>query len=327
VEEWDSVPVDSDYANVSLLCHFDGIGGSTNFIDNSSNTLSITANGNAQISTAESRFGGASLYVDGVADYLSLSSNTLFDFGTSNFTIECWVLFDALTTNRIIVDRWASGNSTSWQLYWRSTGTSIAFAVGATILLQDPTTTRIVANQWYHVAVTRSGTTARLFIDGTQVASATDSSSLSNSLPLAIGTQFSTSTNYLNGYVDELRITKGVARYISGFSVATVPFPNSATQSASKYIGLIGGLNDLNVDYGIEKLSDTSLKIRKMTVSGGSLPANVDRIYVNVLDYTNSATSSTSGSSGSSGSSGTVITYGTASPSGGNDGDIYLQYT
>jgi hypothetical protein len=282
VEEWDAVPVDSDYANVSLLCHFDGVGGSTNFIDNSSNALSIPAYGNAQISTAESKFGGGSLYVDGVTDYLSLPTNTLFDFGTNNFTVECWVLFEALTTNRIIVDRWASGNSTSWQLYWRSTGTSIAFAVGGTIVLQDATTTRIVANQWYHIAVTRSGTTARLFIDGTQVASATDSSSLTNSLPLSVGVQFSTLTNYLNGYVDELRITKGVARYTSGFSVATVPFPNSASQSTSKYVGLIGGLNDLNVDYGVEKLSDTSIKIRKMTASGGSLPASVNRVYVNI---------------------------------------------
>jgi hypothetical protein len=213
-----------------------------------------------------------------------------------------------LTTNRLIVDRWASGNSAGWQLYWRSTGTSIAFAIGSTILLQDSSATRVVANQWYHVAVTRSGTTARLFIDGTQVASATDSSSLTNSLPLSIGTQFSTSTNYLNGYVDELRITKGVARYISNFSVATVPFPNSATQSSSKYVGLIGGLNDLNVDYGIEKLSDTSLKVKKMSASGGGLPASVDRVYVNIKNYNNIgyvATSGTSGSSGAAGSSGT----------------------
>jgi hypothetical protein len=102
--------------------------------------------------------------------------------------------------------------------------------------------------------------------------------------------------NTYSGYIDEFRITKGVARYTSNFATQSAEFSNNANvaQYATKYVGLVGGINDSTVDYGIEKLSDSSLKIRKMTAtgqplsgSGSTLSASVDRVYVNVLDYTN----------------------------------------
>ena len=90
-----------------------------------------------------------------------------------------------------------------------------------------------------------------------------------------------------------MRLTKGVARYTGNFTTSSVAFPNNAsvTQYATKYVGLIGGLNDKSVDYGVQKLSDTSLKVVKMSQTtspfpSGSLSASVDRVYVNVLDYT-----------------------------------------
>jgi hypothetical protein len=109
---------------------------------------------------------------------------------------------------------------------------------------------------------------------------------------LSIGGYESTSFLY-QGYLDELRITKGVARYTTNFTPQTSEFENygNLNQLITKYIGLVGGINDSTVDYGVEKLSDTSLKIRKMTASGqplsgsGALSASVDRVYVNVLNY------------------------------------------
>jgi len=292
VEEWNSGSGDIYYPSCSLLCHFDSLNSAGRFIDNSINNFTITSSGDAQLSDSQYEFGGASAYFDGTGDYLTIPSNTALDFGTDSFTIEFWVYFNALSSSRMLAERWVTGNANSWQLYWRSTGTSLTFLVGSsTIVLQDPSGSRITTNQWYHVAVARSGSTNRMFIDGTQVASATNSSSLSNSLPFAIGTQISTGTNNFNGYIDEFRITKGFARYTASFTPPTSAFPNSATQTATKYIGLVGGLNDTNVDYGIEKLSDSSLKIKKLTdtqqPSGSFLSSSVDRVYVNVLNYSN----------------------------------------
>jgi hypothetical protein len=145
--------------------------------------------------------------------------------------------------------------------------------------------------------------------------------------------------NTYNGYIDEFRITKGIARYTSNFTPRTSEFSNNAasTQYATKYIGLIGGLNDRSVDYGVQKLSDTSLKVVKMTQTtspfpSGSLSSSVDRVYVNVLNYTNvSVTSSyatnaltasyilgggANGSSGTSGATGATGTSGTSGNSG-----------
>ena len=88
-----------------------------------------------------------------------------------------------------------------------------------------------------------------------------------------------------------MRITNGVARYTASFATQSIEFPNQLPQYETKYVGLVGGINDSTVDYGVEKLSDTSLKIRKMTASGqplsgsGELSASVDRVYVNVLNY------------------------------------------
>jgi len=292
VEEWNSGSGDIYYPSCSLLCHFDSLNSAGRFIDNSINNFTITSSGDAQLSDSQYEFGGASAYFDGTGDYLTIPSNTALDFGTGSFTIEFWAYFNALSSSRMLAERWTTGNANSWQLYWRSTGTSLTFLVGSsTIVLQDPSGSRITTNQWYHVAVARSGSTNRMFIDGTQVASATNSSSLSNSLPFAIGTQISTGTNNFNGYIDEFRITKGFARYTASFTPPTSAFPNSATQTATKYIGLVGGLNDNNVDYGIEKLSDSSLKIKKLTdtqqPSGSFLSSSVDRVYVNVLNYNN----------------------------------------
>lgn len=84
-------------------------------------------------------------------------------------------------------------------------------------------------NTWYHVAVSRQGTSLRAFIDGTQLGT-TQTNSVNyvrvNSDPLYIGQYFAGSANrYLNGYIDDLRITKGLARYTANFTPPTAPFP------------------------------------------------------------------------------------------------------
>lgn len=181
--------------------------------------MGITFTGGLTFTGGSSTFGSnnGSVSFNGTSQYLTVPSNTAFDFGTGDFTIEFWAYFNALTTDRALVDRWQGGNANSWQIYWRASSSSIDFFVGGTTVLSYPSS---VTNTWGHIAVTRSGSTNRLFINGTIVATATNSTSLSNSLTLAVGVQLhSGPTTYFNGYISNLRIVKGVAVYTSNFSV------------------------------------------------------------------------------------------------------------
>jgi hypothetical protein len=145
-------------------------------------------------------------------------------------------------------------------------------------------------NTWYNVAIVKSGSTVKGYVNGIEYAIAS-SVPAETSRALVIGSN--PGYGYFNGYIDELRITKDISRYTGNFTTSIVEFANNAgsMQLQTKYIGLVGGINDSNVDYGVEKISDGSLKIRKMSASGqplsgsGELSASVDRVYVNVLNY------------------------------------------
>ena len=298
VEEWNSGSIVGDeyYNSCSLLMHFSGSNGSTTFIDNSPTPKTVTPVGNAQISTAQSKFGGSSGYFDGAGDYLTLSSDAAFGTGTGNFTIEFW-MYPVSVASGYVFDNRTGGAVQSVIGYFSAAG-SFTFTGG--IITTGVTKTSITANSWYHVACVRNSGTVYLFVDGVSAGTDTVAGSANSSNPFTIGSKYD-GTNGFNGYIDDFRYTKGVARYTSSFTVPSSAFPDSSGsfQLQTKYVGLVGGLNDTNVDYGVEKLSDTSLKIRKMSVSGtpvsGSpfLSSSVDRVYVNVLNYTNISAGST----------------------------------
>lgn len=214
-----------------------------------------------------------SVQFNGTSQYLTVPSNAAFDFGTSNFTIEFWTYFNALTTDRVLVDRWASGNANSWQIYWRASSSSIVFLVGAAAVLADPGTTNIVANSWAHIAVTRLESTNRLFINGILVATATNSTSLTNSLTLAVGAQFSTIGSvplYFSGYISNLRIVKNVAVYTSNFTRPTTPFSSTNVYSTQTSILLN------TVAYPPLNTVDSSLNNFTVTPTAAPLPSELN---------------------------------------------------
>ena len=95
-------PVDEEFGNVSLLLHGDGTNGSTTIVDSSSSTKAVTAFGDAQISTAQSKFGGASIAFDGNGDYLTIPPSAKFEFGTDPFTVEFWIYPTTSTAGRAV---------------------------------------------------------------------------------------------------------------------------------------------------------------------------------------------------------------------------------
>ena len=301
VEEWNSGSIIGDdyYNSCSLLMHFSGSNGSTTFVDNSPRTKTFTVNGNSQISTTQYKFISSSLYLDGTGDYLSSPSNADYAFGTGDFTIECWAYRITGDDNGILqISSTAGGlqaNQTANLVIASWTSARLLIHANNTYYASTAFTNTI--NTWNHYALVRSSGVTKLYFNGNLVTDIGTSGAITDTTNytgtyLAIGGYYST-TYLWNGYIDELRITKGIARYTGSFVTQSIEFSNNSSsfQLQTKYVGLVGGLNDSNVDYGVEKLSDTSLKIRKMTASGqplsgsGALSASVDRVYVNVLNY------------------------------------------
>lgn len=196
--------------NVSLLLPFN-----TSFQDFSKNNFSITANGDAQISNAQSKFGGGSALFDGNGDYLELPSSQAFDFGNGDFTIELWHYSTTSPSFETLLARWGS---TQIFFLGGGIGFNYQFYVNGFLTVNGGT---YVPNQWNHVAVSRNGSNLRMFINGQQVGSTYNigatSFTTSNTVNLRIGADYNINP-YFQGYIDDLRITKGVARYTSNFT-------------------------------------------------------------------------------------------------------------
>ena len=180
--------------------------------------------GNAQISTAQSKFGGSSLYFDGTGDYL-YSANTQAAFlGTGDFTIECWLKTSSTGSYKsILVPADVYSISGFYNFIVRSDNTIALEQGGGSTLVQS--TTQVTDGNWHHVAACRSGTTTRIFVDGVlegTLSSDTYSYGIST-VGNYVGTYQPAIYNF-NGYIDDLRITKGYARYTSSFTPPTQAF-------------------------------------------------------------------------------------------------------
>lgn len=219
---------DPDFANVVVLLHMDGSDASTTFTDVKGHTF--TAAGNAQIDTAQSKFGGASGLFDGSGDYITTPDSADWDLGTGDFTIEFFIRFNALPASSAysLVGNYVSGTS-GWIVQFRNDapGARLTFGSSGDTPIDGFTWSPSTAT-WYHVAITRASGTVKAWVDGTQVGSdVTNTENISGSTGvLMIGALNLGPLQYLNGWLDELRITKGVARYASGFTAPTQAFPD-----------------------------------------------------------------------------------------------------
>lgn len=183
--------------------------------------------GDAKISTTQSKFGGSSIYLDGTGDYLVTAPNMTNNLGTGDFTIEAWVYLTSGSTYQFFIG--SSDNASGYMMI----GINVPLSPTSTIAIgrsginwpvQFGAGTTITSNTWTHIAITRSGTTNRAFINGTQLGSnVTDSTSWSfPSNTMWIGMQ-SGGTSF-NGYIDDLRITNGYARYTTNFTPSSSAF-------------------------------------------------------------------------------------------------------
>lgn len=224
---------DAYYESVKLLLHCNGTNGSTTFTDSELTPKTVVVNGNAQIATAQSKFGGASGYFDGTGDYLSLADNEDWTFGTGDFTVEAWVYLHGSWAAQGAIYSGRPDNTVQPSLFVGITADKkprfIAASSTSTSIFDQTAASALNTGQWYHIAAVRSGTAFNLYVDGTSVASATSSASLYNpTTRVCVGGD--SNANYFYGYIDDFRLTKGAARYTSAFTPPAAEFVEIAGQ-------------------------------------------------------------------------------------------------
>ena len=220
---------DVHFPKVKLLLPFNGSNGATSTTDSSNSNNSVTFVGTAQISTAQSKFGSSSMLFDGDSDYLTVTNSSFSTFNASGatFTIEFWVYFNSISGQQDFVMNYA--NSSGGLVIRKTTGHVIQTNLSGDG--DDITgTTTVSTGQWYHVALSGSSGSYKLFLNGTQEGSTYTGSLGAGSSTYQIGAFYWSGNLYgpLNGYLDDMRFTAGLARYTSNFTPPTTAHSTSA---------------------------------------------------------------------------------------------------
>ena len=213
-----SIPALQTFSNESGINYLSNMN-TMGIVDVSSRNVLETV-GDAKIRTDVKKYGTGSMYFDGTGDYLVLTGNVdNFVFGVGDFTIEFWLYLNANQTS-IVYDQRASGAQGLYPELYINTN-SIRYYTNSADRIVGSTLNN---QQWYHIALARSGTATKLFVNGTQSGSTyTDSNNYINGTnrPVIGASASSLGSDPFNGYIDDLRITKGVARYTANFTPPT----------------------------------------------------------------------------------------------------------
>lgn len=221
---------DNDGVTVLASGAIEAINGSTYQLDGSvagfiTNTnrdnKPITVNGDAKLSNLQQKFGSTSLLLDGTDDFLTIASNADFGYGTGDFTIDMWVYRTVSGVDQILLDQRTASPTNYAPVLAVNTSNALVYLDGAGIVITGSTT--VPLNAWSHIAVSRSGTDTKLFLNGVQQGATYTDTRNYIATPIRIGARFD-GTLAFTGHIDELRISKGVARYTSAFTPSTSAF-------------------------------------------------------------------------------------------------------
>lgn len=211
-----------------LCCHFDGANNATTTTDSSSGARTLTANGNAKLSTTDKKFGTASSVFDGTGDFWSLADNSVWTFA-SNFTLDCWANITTLASARTLFSHSNANLTDMHRLYVTTTG-ALAYEMksgGSTLISVQTDDDVVTAATWQHLAVVRYSSAFYLFVDGYVRATAFYSGALPDYTgTFKIGISGDGTSDAMLGYIDEARVSKA-ARWIADFFTYGIAYDSS----------------------------------------------------------------------------------------------------
>ena len=260
----DNTTVASTYLdNVVLAMPMNGPADSNRFYDLKGHP--VTTYGNTKIVASPAKFGSSVAYFDGSDDYLALPFSTDFVFTGTAWTIEAWIYLTTLPSSMAtIFSAFSNSSSTGVRLLVGPAGALYA-GVGSPDL--NSADGAIAPNTWYHVAVCGSGSNVKLFVDGTVVASVTTAATTPTGISYVYVGSTDGSNWMLTGYIEDLRISKGLARYTANFTVPTesyldksatvVALPMAGPNNATTFSDIVGRAVTA---YGNAKISSTQSK-------------------------------------------------------------------
>lgn len=234
-----------------LLLQGRGADASTVIVDETDKI--VTAVGNAQIDTAQYKFGTGSILFDGTTDSLTTPDNADWAFGTGDFTIDFWFRPAATPTNYdVFIGQFEGGGSDANQKVWkfdygnggrlRLEAFTVASYINTTIASYQVTDAQTFsADTWYHLALVRNGTNIYIFKDGVSLSLTATTAISTNSMPdvsavLTIGLDQQNSGRDINGHIDELRVSKGIARWTANFTPPIEAY-DSRYSTLGEYLG------------------------------------------------------------------------------------------
>ena len=288
---------DTYFDNVSLLLHMEGSDEGTSFTDSGPIGHTVTANGGANTEADQAKWGSTSgEFPVGSGSYLSVADHASLEFGSGDFTIEGWIYPGTDTSGTLIIA--SKGNPTNQRGYqirlnsgsavdlrFNASSTGASYDVANLVSIGSMTT-----STWNHFAVTRSGNTFRTYLGGSKTSEFTSSASLlDDAVALEIG---GWSSKGFGGYIDDLRITKGVARYTGeSYTVPSEAFPDSGPISPDTYALTATGLAPeisviLDVGAGSLAFTGTTSEIDKFLPVGAgaaTLSGPAPSVFVTLL--------------------------------------------
>lgn len=204
-----------------LMLHCDGVDEATSFPDASASSHTVTANGTAQVDTAQQQFGTASCLLDGNSDYLTIPDSADWDL-SGDFTLECWIRPSAVTGTRAVMLQQESA-SELWAMFF--TATTLNFTViSSQASVSVAFSTSFSINTWAHIAIVRSGNNYYGFKNGVLLGTERDETEIPNLTgSLSVGALIIPVSTFFAGHIDEVKISQ-TARWINDFTVQSAAY-------------------------------------------------------------------------------------------------------